>query len=283
MSTHVDESRDDTGEEEIYRRLADMEVTLYHGTRQSLATAILRDGFQPPPLAEQVAAVARAYAVPLDTLVAHLRGRGAYSFTDGDRAGTVSMSPDRARAAKYAERAPEVVRDALWSVYALTHGEIGARFEESEEGEFWVMAQQLANAPAVIEARARVGALQLWGHSAGEPAMELLRRLNARQWSAEDFTRRFTMMPEWRARVEDVRAVAVHPAPTRILLGQLAFMSEQPITALFEQDREGRWGVSGNPGRSGSESPWWPFEEVWPRLTPARRAQLEDFAGRSLS
>lgn len=283
MSTHVDESRDGTGEEEIYRRLADMEVTLFHGTRQSLATAILRDGFQPPPLTDQIAAVAATYGVPLRDLLEHLRDRDAYSVTDGGRAGAVSMTPDRARAARYAERAPEVVRDALWSVYALTHCEIGVRFEESEKGEFWVMAQQLTNPPVVVEARARVGALQLWGHSAGEPAMELLRRLNAHQWPAEDFTRRFTMMPEWRARREEVRAVAVHPASTRVPADLLAFMSEQPLVTVLNPAHEREWGQPGNPRRSSSESPWWPFEEVWSRLTPARRAQLEDFAGRSLS
>lgn len=282
MSTHTDEYRDGTDEEELYRRLADTEMTLYHGTRESLATAILRDGFAPPPLAELTTAVADRYAVPLDVLVEHLRGRGAYTIADGDRAGTVSMTGDRSRAAGYAERAPEVVRDALWSVYALAHPEIGEYIWQSEEGEFWVMAQQLADPPVVVEVRARVGALQSWGHSAGQPAMELLRRVDAHRWSPETVVDNFPKSAEWRGRVEDVRAVASAPTPTRILPGLLAFMSEQPVMTVLDPARERDWGEPGNPGRSGSEPPWWPFEEVWSRLTPERRAQLEDFAGRSL-
>ncbi len=62
----------------------------------------------------------------------------------------------------------------------------------------------------------------------------------------------------------------------------LAFMSAQPIEAVFEQMREGRWGESGNPGCSAIDTPWWPFDEVWRRLTAARRTELEDFAGCSL-
>jgi len=61
-----------TTQPDLVTELDSMVVPVYHGTRRSLGAAILRDGFCPAPVADQIAAVAQNYGVPLKAIHDHL-------------------------------------------------------------------------------------------------------------------------------------------------------------------------------------------------------------------
>jgi hypothetical protein len=104
---------------------------------------------------------------------------GKFTHLDA-RLGTVSTTADADKAESYANRAPEATWEALWSVYALQRRELADEYYQSDEGHFWVLAQQMADPPVVIEAQAPLAALRQWGHSAGKSAPEVLLGLAAR-------------------------------------------------------------------------------------------------------
>ncbi len=265
---------------EFYRRFGALEATVYHGTRQSLAAAILRYGFRPAPVDEQVAQVAEVYGVPLSELQAYMWRTNRFTTLDC-RTGTVSTTADSYRASGWANRAPEATGEVLRSVYVLTHPESGDGHGVSDEADFWVMAQQLGDPPVVIEARAPMAALQSWDFSPGPTAPQMLRDMLDGGSTFEDFLNLYRLISEWRIRVEDIEFIDVNLVPTRVFLGQLAYLSECSVVELHDQVRADMWGEAGDQGDS--DTPWWPFDQVWGRLTPQRRAQLEEIAGRSLS
>lgn len=65
-------------------------LTLFHGTRRSLADRIIEQGFAPLPVETQIAAVAERYTLSADTLREHLEAHHRFTHLD-DRPGTVSM------------------------------------------------------------------------------------------------------------------------------------------------------------------------------------------------
>lgn len=92
----------------------------------------------------------------------------------------------------------------------------------------------------------------------------------------------FGVTPEWRIPTAEAKPVSVsEPVAFRVSQAQLAYLSEQSVVELGPPHVRNRvWGPPRNNGEPGSD--WWPFDQVWPLLTPRRRAQLEDFAGRSI-
>jgi hypothetical protein len=61
----------------------------------------------------------------------------------------------------------------------------------------------------------------------------------------------------------------------------VAFMSGETPEVFHERLRGGAWGQPGGQDQVGM--PWWSFDEVSQRLSPQRRAQLEEIAGQDLS
>ncbi len=113
MSTHADDEplNIPIDAAEVYRRASELKLPVYHGTRQSSAAALLRDGFQPTPIEDQIATVANAHSVPLDAVQAHLQRMRKFTHLDG-RVGTVSTTADVDRAGSWANRAPEATHEA---------------------------------------------------------------------------------------------------------------------------------------------------------------------------
>lgn len=276
-----------------FARLGEFPVTVYHGTRRSLADAILRDGFQPTPVGDQTAAIAQEYGVSLGDVQQHLATKPNFSAADPDRAHTVSTTGDPYKAGSWAERAPEATWDALRAVYLLTHPDDEDRYGNSEAAAFWVMAQRVDDPPAVVSARTPLSALQGYGHSAGETALDEL------WWSVsqtpgigdpEQFTNAVMGFfdsglfkeSEWRIPIEAAEVVGVSPpVPFRVYPSLLAYLSQRSVIDLGPPRQcSAEWGPPGNEGHPGSA--WWPFDRVWNLLSPQRRAALEDFAGRSI-
>lgn len=255
-------------------------MTVYHGTRQSSAAGTLREGFHPIPVADQIAAVADTYEVPLVAVEEHLQLKSRFTHHDA-RGGTLSTTGDIDQAGSWANRAPEATYEALWSVYAHCHPELGDDYFQADEGHFWVMAQQMADPPVVVEARAPLGALRAWQFDAGKTAIEILSIMLMNGRTVEDFRRRFARTPEWRVAVDQVTMISPVPAHTRVSRLILEYMSAEDPDTFGEQLSRGRWADPDGYGRDGM--PWWSFDTVWSWLTPQRRAQLEQVAGRQLS
>lgn len=280
-----------TNQPDLMKELDSTVVPLYHGTRQSRAAAILRDGFRPTPVADQIAAVARTYGTPLKAIYDHPMMEGQFSTLHPDRAGTLSTTADEYTAGRWAQHAPEATSDALRAVFALTHPDID--YAASAAAVFWVLAQRVDDPPVVIKVGAPISALQRHGFSAGETASEILRQQlsGSRSGNPEtalvdaltSFGFHFRTAAEWRIPIETGEVVAVSdPVPFRIYPWVLAYLCDRSVEDLGStQQIIAEWGPPGSEGHSG-DGDWWPFDRVWSLLTPNRRSQLEDFAGRSI-
>lgn len=224
--------------------------------------------------------VSHKYNVPLDRLLNHLQWMGKFTRLD-ERLGTVSLTADPQRAGGWANRAPEATWEALWSVYALRHTDLGGSYYQSDEGHFWVMAQMMADPPAIVGAAAPMAALRSWQWSAGDTALEILERLIAQGCTVDDFTDLYMRKPEWRAEIGEVTFIVIQPAPIRLERHVVMFMSGEEPEPFNHQLRAGDWGEPVGYDQVGM--PWWSFGEDWSRLSAERRAQLEDTAGLGLS
>jgi hypothetical protein len=255
-------------------------LVVCHGTRRSSAEAILLHGFKPTPVADQVATVADKYDVTIDDLRSHLQRMGKFTHLD-ERSGTVSLTADPTRAGSWANRAPEATWEALWSVYALRHPHLGDSYYQSDEGHFWVLSQQISDPPVVVVGVAPMTALTSWQFSRGKTAVEILERTISDGGSSDDFVDIYMSQPEWRADAEHVFFARTQPVPTRLERHVVAFMAGEQPEVFRERIRNGDWGQHGGVDQGGL--PWWSFEEIWSRLSPGRRAQLEEIAGQNLS
>ncbi|HRD10793.1 MAG TPA: hypothetical protein PLI79_02920 [Mycobacterium sp.] len=267
-------------------------VPVYHGTRQSLGAAILRDGFCPTPVADQIAAVAQTYGVPLQAVHDHLTEKHRFSTLHSDRAHTISTTADEYKAGSWAERAPEATWDALRAVFVLTHPDLDDDWAMSDAAEFWVLAQRVDDPPVVVTVQAPMSALQIHGFSAGQTEPEVFRRQLSRSSSADpetalaeafiSFENVFRLIPGWRIPIEVAEVVAVsEPLPFRVYPSLLAYLSERSVTDLGSpQQCSAEWGPPGSDGHTGGD--WWPFDRVWSLLSAQRRSELEEFADRSI-
>jgi hypothetical protein len=251
------------------------ELPVFHGTRRSCALAIFEHGFRPAPVDEQIAAVAEAHEIPVETLLTDLEAHHRYAHLD-KRPGTVSLTADPDHAGSWANRAPEATWEALWAVYRLRHPELGSYWNNSGEGHFWVLAQQISDPPVFIAATAPLGRLQAWPHE--RTAADLLLDL-VRAGQPDAFPKLFMGAPEWRADPCHLKLAGFQEVPTRLDRNLATFMSSNDPATFNDQVREGHWG---EPGGYHATMPWWSFEEIWRRLTLARREELEVLAGHPL-
>jgi hypothetical protein len=256
--------------------LQTLELPVFHGTRRSSALAIFEHGFLPISVAEQIAAVAATHDLAVDTLRSHLEANHRFAHLD-QRPGTVSLTADPDQARSWANRAPEGTWEALWSVYRLRHPELGDEWNQSDEGHFWVLAQQISDPPVFVSATAPLGRLQAWPHE--RTAADMLLKLQA-AGDAKQFPELFMGRPEWRADPGDLSLVGIREVPIRLDPSLARFVSDEDPESFAEQVDAGRWGELGGHDRSGK--PWFAFDEIWRRLTPARQLELETLAGQTL-
>ncbi|MBU9766951.1 hypothetical protein FR943_24325 [Mycobacterium sp. TNTM28] len=256
--------------------VAQLSVPVYHGTRVSMAERIMRDGFAPLPVSELIEAVTVAHDVTADALMADLEAYKRFAVVD-PRTDTVFTTGNPVKAGSWADRAPEATWEALWAVYRIRHPELGWDWNSSQEGHLWVLAQRLADPPAVLEATAPLGAIR---RRNGRPAAE---RFLAAIESGDPAAvvqehRMFGKTPEWLVDPRDITARAFTPVAARVDNELLLFLSGESEETFREQlrtDHWGEWGASAHPG----DRPWHPFDQVWARLSGDRRAELEGLVG----
>jgi len=239
----------------------------------SAAASIRKRGFRPTPVAELISDVAEQYGIPHAHLRDHLATNGR--FTDLDhRVGSTSFTSERGRAGSWAQRAPEARWEALWSVYRLRHPELGDDWNQSDEGHFWVMAQDIHDPPAVVEVRAALNDLR----SVRKPqtAADLFADFESDGREGE-FVAIFKLMSEWRPHAgSHVDIIGIEEVPIRADRSLARFMSGQAPAVFAAQVDDGLWGQPGDGDpRAGL---WFPFSELWRRLPPSHRGELSDIA-----
>lgn len=257
-------------------QVAQLAVPVFHGTRVSMAERIMRDGFAPLPVSELIEAVAVAHDVTVDALMADLQTYNRFAVVD-PRTDTVFTTGNPVKAGSWADRAPEATWEALWAVYRIRHPELGWDWNMSDEGHLWVLAQRLADPPAVLEATAPLGAIRSRrGRPAAERFLAAIESGDPEAVAQEH--RMFGKTPEWLVDPGDITARAFTPVPARVDNDPLLFLSGESEETFREQlraDHWGEWGASAHPG----DRPWHPFDEVWARLSGDRRAGLEELVG----
>lgn len=258
--------------------IRDIELPVFHGTRQSCAVAIFEQGFRPTPVREQIAAVAATFEVPIQHLFNHLEANDRFAHLDQRATGTISLTADPIQAGSWANRAPEASWEALWSVYRLRHPDLGDDWNQSDEGHFWVLAQQISDPPVFITASAPLGQLLAWPDE--KTAADVLLNL-ARTGQTDFFPKLFTGRPEWRADPSHLKLAGFQEVPTRLDPSLARFISGEDAAMFAEQVDAGQWGEPGGHDRFGA--PWFSFDEIWHRLTPARQTELEAVAGHPLA
>lgn len=234
-------------------------LIVYHGTRRSLAEAIADRGFEPLDVVSQIDAVAESFGVDTDQVRNDLELHGRFAITDV-RGGTVSVATNKWRAANWANRAPEATWESLWAVYRLRNPALGYEWITSEEGHLWVLGQQIADPPVVIEIEIPAGYLRFDANGR-----------SAEGWlDADD-----DLYHQASFRLDAVaapRLVRIESVATRIDPSLARFMSGMDLAAFREQVESGLWGQL-HVGRQ-ADSPWFAFDDIWTRLSDRRRADL---------
>jgi hypothetical protein len=115
-----------------------------------------------------IAPIAADYNIAVETLTAHLKTHHRFAHLD-DRPRTVSLTADPDQAGSWANRAPEATWDARRSAYDLLHPELGDEWNQSGQGRFWVLSQQITDPPVIVGVAAPSRRFDR-GHSQLEPA-----------------------------------------------------------------------------------------------------------------
>ncbi|MDH6245523.1 hypothetical protein [Mycobacterium sp. OTB74] len=258
-------------------QIAQLPVNVFHGTRVSMAERIMRGGFAPLSVAEQIEAVAVAHDVPVEALMDDLTAYNRFAVVD-QRPDTVFVTGHPVKAGSWADRAPEATWEALWAVYRIRHPEIGWYWNSSQQGHLWVQAQRLADPPALLLATAPLGALRDRGdgRTAADlfadvaEAADLDEALETAQWL-------FRVTPEWLVAPADITARGHMPVPMRVEHPLAYFMSGETSESFGEQLRSDFWGEPG--AVTDGDDPWHPFDQVWARLSVDRQVELEELVG----
>lgn len=257
--------------------IAQTPVPVFHGTRTSLAKRILRDGFAPLAVTEQINKVAAEHDVSMDDLMGDLKAYKRFAVVD-HRPDTVFVTGDAAKAGSWADRAPEASWEALWAVYRIRHPEVGWNWNMSDEGHLWVLAQRLDDPPAVMEASAPLGALR--NRNSGRTAADQIQDAIESGSTDSLFTQLwlFRASPEWLVDPSDLTATSYQTVSMRADHDLMCFMSGESKETFVEQLHAESWGEPGSSSGPG-DRPWHPFEEVWARLSSDRQTALEALIG----
>lgn len=124
-------------------------MILYHGTSESRAEVVCREGFKHPNLDSEIHTIANRYKIESDVLRRQLSELGRFSsFRNDDK--KVYFSSHIMHAASYATRAPEFYWEALWGVYTIWNPELGLNWNQSDEGHAWVLSQMQSDPPVIL-------------------------------------------------------------------------------------------------------------------------------------
>lgn len=259
-------------------RIAQFVVNVFHGTRASMAERIMRDGFAPRSVRQQIQAVGVVYDVTVDALIADLEIYNRFAIVD-PRPETTFVTGHPVKAGSWADRAPEATWEALWAVYRIRHPEVGWDWNMSNEGHLWVLAQRLDDPPAVLVAEVPLGKLR--NRSGSRTAADQFRDAIETDGSKDALKMArwlFAMSPEWLVRPSDLTPRGFVPVPSRVDHDLMLFMSGETKETFVEQLQTDYWGEPGACGDDG-DPPWFPFDQVWARLHADRQAVLEELVG----
>lgn len=134
-------------------------VRLFHGTTAKAAKLIREQGFRPRDVRATVELIARENDKTVDELWDDLKRmcRFVTMRQPGDR---VFLIDDFSTAQSYASRGSEAEWEALWAVYRLNHPSLGAAWNGSQEGHWWVMKHRLNDVPVVLTCEVPVALLE---------------------------------------------------------------------------------------------------------------------------
>jgi hypothetical protein len=137
-------------------------VTLWHGTTKSAAERIVDQGFVPVGTAAIVGAIARDHGLAGADLLTTLRTAGRFVAIQDRRDDAVWFATSRAKANRWAQRAPEVRWEALWAVWWLNHGgyELIPCPWLDLDASGWHARQFFADPPAIIEVKVPINRVQ---------------------------------------------------------------------------------------------------------------------------
>lgn len=259
-------------------QVAQLPVNVFHGTRVSMAERIVAEGFAPRPVPELIEAIADTHDVTMDALMADLRDYGRYAVGD-PRPDTVFVTGNQVKGGSWADRAPEATWEALWAVYRIRRPALGWDWNMSQEGHLWVLAQRLDDLPAVVEATAPLGAIR--SRRGRPPAERFLAAIESGDPEAVvEQHRMFRKTPEWLVDPRDVTARSFTPVPARVDHDLMLFMSGETKETFVEHLRADFWGEPGpRAGDDDCDWPWFPFDQVWARLSGDRQTELEELVG----
>lgn len=257
--------------------IAHLPVPVFHGTRTSLAERILRNGFAPLAVTQQIKNVAADYNVSTDDVEGDLKAYNRFAVVD-PRPDTVFVTGDAAKAGSWADRAPKATWEALWAVFRIQHPEVGWNWNISHEGHLWVLVQRLEDPPAALEASAPLGALRNRnnGRTAADGFREAIESGSTDSLLSQRWL--FRASPEWLVDPCDLTPTSYQTVPTRVDHDLILFMSGESKETFVEQLDADFWGEPGASSGPG-DRPWHPFDEVWSRLSSERQTALEALIG----
>lgn len=254
----------------------DIRIPMFHGTRRSYALAIQESGFAPRPVMDQLRSVAEDHGLEVEEVIADLEKHCRYAIAD-PRPNTLYVVGNQSTAGSWADRAPEATWEALWAVYRIRHPHLGNDWLSSNEGHLWVLAQRLLDPPAVVEVAAPLGSLRaMTGSTAAE---SLVRSVSSGQ-SLREAIKFLYRAPEWRIDPDAAVLTSVVEVPQRVNASLVYFLSGEDEETFLQQLAAGRWG---EPAGEHTGTPWHSYRDVWDRLEPRRRAELEELIGLPLT
>ena len=150
-------------------------------------------------------------------------------------------------------------------------------WHQSDEGQLWVLAKRLQDPPVVVEIEAPIGKLRtMHGATAAEEALNHLRPGR----SLQEVINPLYGAPEWRIDPGAAVFAKVTEVAQRVDGSLVRFMSGEDEDTFYQQLESGFWG---EPAGIHHGIPWHSYRDVWDRLAPRRRAELEEMIGLPLT
>lgn len=166
----------------------------------------------------------------------------------------------------------------MWAVYRIRHPHVGFDWNQSYEGHLWVLAHRLLDPPVVVEVVALLDAIRDLG---GSPATHSLLRGSASGSSLEEALDAIRgLHAEWYIDPDAARFSNLRVVPQRVDVPLMRFMSGEDETTFEQQLEAGHWGE--HAGVHGGFY-WYSYRDLWDRLEPRRRAELEEMIGLPLA
>lgn len=235
-------------------------VVLFHGTTESRAESIQRQGWKPVSISDEIDRVAKITKHDPRNIEAHLKENKRWVELDRQRDGrTISFTTGLNHAMSYSSRAPEVEWEALWSAYRLGHPEIGECWNHSDEGHWWVLKHQLADRPVIVTVTVPLSEILQIDPNVDPSYFDL-----GEQFSEEDGVE---IGLEPTSSIEIVKTSLIDRRVDRALLSFLAGVSQEDIASQIEDGPRGDSFVY-------AMERFWNWEDVYRQLSETRRTEL---------